>query len=112
MANTVILGVYESKSALDEAELENASDGDTYIVGTKIPYDLYTYSSDSTSFEKGDKVSNDASDLSGVTIDDVNTDTPVEKLFTFPFKGEDGKTVMVRKGLHLGEIHFYRPLED
>lgn len=106
---TVIKGVYETKNALDAAELENAQNGDTYIVGTKIPYNLYSFNG--TAFVKGKAVSDSASDLSGVTIDDVNTDTPVEKLFTFPFKGEDGKTVMVRKGLHLGEIHFYRPTE-
>ena len=107
MANVVILGVYTTKAALDTAEKESATAGDTYIVGSKIPYDLYTFASGE--FKKGAKVSNSASDLSGVTIDDVNTDTSVEKLYSFPWKGEDGKTLKVRKGLHLGEIHFYVP---
>jgi len=110
MANIVILGVYETKSALDTAEKATASNGDTYIVGTKIPYDLYTYSSSKTAFEKGDKVSNKASDMTTpVSIDDVTADIPVNKLFDVPFKGADGKTLKVRKGLHMGEIHFYVP---
>ena len=111
MANIVIKGVYATKTALDTAELAEASNGDTFIVGSKIPYDLYTYSSSKSAFQKGDKVSNDASDLSGVEIDDVNVDIPVAKLFGLQFKGADGKTLMVRKTLHLGEIQFYTPVE-
>ena len=106
----VVKGIYATKAALEEAQLATAEKNDTYMVGSGIPYNLYTY--DGTEFKKGDPISDDASDLKGVEIDDVNTDTPVEKLYTIKFKGDDGKTVMVRKGLHLGEIHFYRPLEE
>lgn len=110
MANIVILGVYETKTALDTAEKATASNGDTYIVGSKIPYDLYTYNSSKTAFVKGDKVSNVASDMTTpVSIDDVTADIPVSKLFDVAFKGADGKTLKVRKGLHMGEIHFYVP---
>ena len=113
MANIVIKGVYTTKSALDTAELATAENGDTYIVGSKIPYELYTYSSSKTAFQKGDKVSNQASDMSTpVSIDDVTADIPISKLYTLEFKGDDGKLQMVRKGLHLGEIHLYRPTKD
>lgn len=107
MANFVILGVYESKAALDSAELATASNGDTYIVGTKSPYDAYTYSSSKTAFVKGAEVGRKA-DMD-ISIDDVNEDIPVSELYDIPFKGDDGKTLKIRKGLHLGEIHFYVP---
>ena len=106
MANVVILGVYATKSALD-AGADNPSNGDTYIVGSKCPYDLYTYSSSKTAFQKGEQVGR-LGDFD-ISIDDVTEDIPVSKLFTTPFKGEDGKTLKVRKGLHLGEIHLYVP---
>ena len=86
MANVVIKGVYTSKTALDTAELATASAGDTYIVGSKIPYDLYTYDSTSTSFKKGNKVSDKVSELSTpVSIDDVTEDIPLSSLFTTTF---------------------------
>ena len=112
MANIVIKGVYATKAALDTAELAGAANGDTYIVGSKIPYDLYTYSSSKTAFQKGDKVSNVVKDLSTpVTIDDITTNPAVSKLYGISFVGPDGKTLKVRKGLHIGEIHFYVPAE-
>ena len=102
MANTVILGVYETKSALDTAHASSNTKGDTYIVGSKIPYDLYAW--DGSKFVKGNTVSDTQSDLT--------KDVAVEELYSMKFKGADGKMLMVRKGLHLGEIHFYRPTED
>lgn len=112
MANIVIKGVYTTKTALDTAELAEASNGDTFIVGSKIPYDLYTYSSSKTAFVKGDKVSNVVGDLStAVTIDDITVNPDVSKLYGISFVGADGKTLKIRKGLHLGEIHFYVPAE-
>ena len=108
MANIVILGVYATKTALDTAEKASASAGDTYIVGSKIPYDLYTFTSGE--FKKGNKVSDKASELSTpVSIDDVTADIAVSKLYNIPFKGPNGETLKIRKGLHLGEIHFYKP---
>ena len=107
MANIVIKGVYTSKSALDTAEKATASNGDTYIVGTKCPYDLYVFSSSKTAFEKGEAVGTKGT-LS-ISVDDVNQDIPVSKLYEIGFKGADNKTLKVRKGLHLGEIHFYVP---
>ena len=87
MANIIILGVYASKTALDTAELSTASNGDTYIVGSKIPYDLYTYSSSKTSFVKGDKVSNVVSDLStDVTISDITVDPAVSDMYNVTWK--------------------------
>lgn len=110
MANIVILGVYTTKSALDTAEKASASAGDTYIVGSKIPYDLYTFTSGE--FKKGDTVSNVVGDLkTPVSIDDVTEDIPINKLYTTQFVAADGKTLMVRKGLHIGEIHLYVPSE-
>ncbi len=100
MANIVIKGVYATKSALDTAELENATAGDTYIVGSKIPYNLYTYDSTKSAFVKGDAVSNSASDLKEI---------PIADLCNLSFKATDGKTLKIRKGLHLGEIHLYVP---
>lgn len=99
---TVILGVYETKTALDTAHASDNTKGDTYIVGAKIPYNLYSW--DGSKFVKGDTVSDTQSDLT--------KDVPVAELFEMSFKGTDGKTVKIRKGLHLGEIHFYRPTED
>lgn len=110
MANFVIKGIYESKAALDTAELETAQSGDTYMVGTKAPYDAYTYTPSKSAFIKGAQVGR-KTDME-ITVDDVNQDIPVAKIFEIKFLGEDDKTVMVRKGLHLGEIHFYVPLED
>ena len=108
MANIVIKGVYESKTALETAEAATAVAGDTYIVGTKCPYDLYTFTSGA--FKKGEPVGTKAT--LNIYIDDVNQDIPVSKVTEIPFKGNDGKTLKIRKGLHLGEIHFYVPAED
>lgn len=107
MANIVILGVYASKTALDTAEKATASAGDTYLVGSKCPYDLYKFTSGE--FEKGEAVG--TKETLDITIEDVNEDIPVSSLYNIPFKGEDGKTLKIRKGLHLGEIHFYVPAE-
>ena len=52
MAATAILGVYASKSALDSAHSSGNTKGDTYIVGSGIPYDLYSWSG--SAFVKGD----------------------------------------------------------
>lgn len=109
MANLVLKGVYATKSALDTAELETAVNGDSYLVGSKTPYDTYTYSSSKTAFQKGEQVGR-MEDFS-ISIDDVTEDIPVEELYGIPFKGPDGKTLKIRRGLHLGEIHFYVPGE-
>lgn len=101
MAATAILGVYASKSALDSAHSSGNTKGDTYIVGSGIPYDLYSWSG--SAFVKGDKVSDQATDLT--------TSIPVDDLTDLSFEGKDGKTLKIRKGLHLGEIHFYVPAE-
>ena len=109
MANIAILGVYATKTAL-AAGVDDPSNGDTYIVGSKIPYDLYTYSTSKSDWVKGDTVSNVVGDLStDVTIDDITVNPVVSKLYGISFVGDDGKTLKVRKGLHLGEIHFYVP---
>ena len=107
MANIVILGVYASKTALDTAEKATASAGDTYLVGSKCPYDLYKFTSGE--FKKGEAVGTKGT--LDITIEDVNEDIPVSSLYNIPFKGSDGKTLKIRKGLHLGEIHFYVPAE-
>lgn len=87
MANIVIKGVYTTKTALDTAELATASNGDTYIVGTKIPYDLYTYSSSKTAFQKGDAVSNVVGDLStDVTISDITVTPNVSDMYSVTWK--------------------------
>lgn len=106
MANIVIKGVYATKTALDTAEAATAEAGDTYMVGSKCPYDMYKFVSDAF-VKQSDKVGTKGT-LS-ISIDDVNQDIPVAELFDIPFKGSDGKTLKVRKGLHLGEIHFYVP---
>ena len=84
MANLVIKGVYTSKTALDTAELATAENGDTYIVGSKSPYDLYTYSSSKTAFQKGEAVGRKG-DLS-IGIDDVNQDVAVSKMYGVTWK--------------------------
>ena len=101
MANTVIKGVYETKTALDTAHSTSNTKGDTYIVGSKIPYNLYSW--DGSKFVKGTTVSNKATDLTA--------NIPVEDLYSLMFEGADGKTLKIRKGLHLGEISFYAPAE-
>ena len=105
MANIVIKGVYASKSALDSAELADASNGDTYIVGSKIPYELYTYSSSKTAFQKGDKVSNVASELSTpVSIEDVTADIPVSTLCGGITFKDGSKSYKVRKAIGKSRI--------
>lgn len=101
MANTVIKGVYETKTALDTAHSTGNTKGDTYIVGSKIPY--YLYSWDGSKFAKGNTVSDKATD--------ITADIPVSDLYNLSFKGADGKTIKIRKGLHMGEIQFYTPAE-
>lgn len=44
MDNIAIKGIYSTKKILDTAELADAEAGDAYMVGTKVPYDLYIYS--------------------------------------------------------------------
>ena len=106
MANIVILGVYASKAALDAAEAATATAGDTYLVGSKCPYDMYKFVSNA--FVKQSEKVGTKSTLD-ISVDDVNQDIPVSSLYGIPFKGADGKTLKIRKGLHLGEIHFYVP---
>lgn len=106
MANFVISGVYASSSALPTGESAPAN-GTNYLVGTKSPYDIYTYQTSGTKYVKGEKVGRKG-DLD-ISISDVNQDIPVSSLYNIPFKGADGKTLKIRKGLHLGEIHFYVP---
>lgn len=111
MANTVILGVYDTVNALNTAHASDNTNGDTYLVGTKIPYLLYKWNG--SSFVKGNKVSDVVGDLSTpVTVDDVTADIPVEKLYEIEFKGKDDKTLMIRKGLHMGQIQFYVPMSE
>lgn len=107
MANMVLKGIYESKAALDTAQLETASSGDSYLVGTKCPYDIYTYTPSKTAFVKGVAVGR-KTDFD-ISIDDVTEDIPIAKLYDTTFKAADGKNLKVRKGLHLGEIHLYVP---
>ena len=98
---TTILGIYSTKSALDSAHSTGNTDGDTYIVGSGIPYTMYKWNG--SSFVKGNTVSD--------TWDDLTTDIPISDLYSMAFKADDGKTLKVRKGLHLGEIHLYVPAE-
>ena len=91
MANLVILGVYSSKSALDTAELASASNGDTYIVGSKSPYDLYTYSSTKTAFEKGEKVGR-VGDLD-ISIDDVTENITLSSVMSKTLKNANNESI-------------------
>ena len=106
MANIVISGVYASTSALPTGE-SAPENGTNYLVGSKCPYDIYTYQTSGTKYVKGEKVGTKGT--LDISVDDVNQDIPVAKIFDIAFKGPDGKTLKVRKGLHLGEIHFYVP---
>lgn len=99
MANIVILGVYETKSALDTAELAGASAGDTYIVGSKVPYDLYTFASGA--FKKGDKVG--TVETLDISIDDVNQDISVRDMFGITFK-DGAKSYKLRQTTGHGHI--------
>lgn len=96
MANIVIKGVYATKSALDTAELAAAEAGDTYIVGSKIPYDLYTFTSGA--FKKGDKVSNVMEDLT------TPAEYPIAKMFYITFK-DGNKTYKLRENVGRGKSH-------
>ena len=106
MVNLVISGVYAASSSLPTGDSAPAN-GTSYLVGTKCPYDVYTYQTSGTKYVKGVQVGR-LTDFD-ISIDDVTEDIPISKLYTTPFKGEDGKTLKVRKGLHLGEIHLYVP---
>ena len=106
MANLVISGVYASTSALPTGDSAPAN-GTSYLVGSKCPYTVYTYQTSGTKYVKGEDVGR-LTDFD-ISIDDVTEDIPISKLYTTPFEGEDGKTLKVRKGLHIGEIHLYVP---
>ena len=97
-----LLGIYETVSALNTAHASDNTKGDTYLVGTKTPY--YMYAWDGSAFKKGETVSDKATE--------ITSDTSVDDLYNMEFKGADGKTLKIRKGLHLGEIHFYVPLSE
>ena len=102
MANIVILGVYSTKTALDTAEAATATAGDTYIVGSKIPYDLYTFTSGA--FKKGDTVSNVVGDLTTpVGLDDVTEDITVSDLYKITFK-DGAKSYKIRKEITKSHI--------
>lgn len=106
MANLVILGVYSTKTALDTAELASASNGDTYIVGSKSPYDLYTYSSSKTAFQKGEKVGR-VGDLD-ISINDVTESIAFSDILGKTIKDSKNRDVKliqaVGKGLELYEL--------
>jgi len=108
MANLVISGVYAASSSLPTGDSAPAN-GTSYLVGTKCPYDVYTYQTSGTKYVKGVQVGR-KTDFD-ISIDDVTEDIPISKLYTTAFTAGDGKTVKVRKGLHLGEIHLYVPAE-
>ena len=108
MANLVISGVYAASSSLPTGDSAPAN-GTSYLVGTKCPYDVYTYQTSGTKYVKGVQVGR-LTDFD-ISIDDVTEDIPISALYTTPFVAGDGKTVKVRKGLHLGEIHLYVPAE-
>ena len=76
MADIAILGVYSTKTALDTAHSSGNTKGDTYIVGSKIPYDLYSWSG--SAFVKGEKCGTIGS--LDVSIDDVNQSITVAKV--------------------------------
>lgn len=97
----VIKGIYATKTALEDAKLETAKTGETYMVGKQSPYTLYTF--DGTGFKKGGMIGEDTADLK---------DIPVENVYSMSFTGADGKKLKIRKGLRIGEIEFYRPTED
>ena len=61
MSNVSIQGIYSSKSVLDTAEAPTAKAGDAYLVGSKMPYELYIFKNGS--FRKSGKVSDDSKDL-------------------------------------------------
>ena len=108
MANIAILGVYSTKTALDTAEKATASNGDTYIVGSKIPYELYTYSSSKSAFEKGDKVSNVASDLSTpISIDDVTEPISLSSLPNMTFKNANNENVKFINAIGKRKMELY-----
>ena len=89
MANIAILGVYSSKSALDTAEKSTASAGDTYIVGSKIPYDLYTFTRGE--FKKGVQVGR--KDDFDISIDDVTEPISLSSLPSITFKNANNESV-------------------
>ena len=109
MANLVISGVYASTSALPTGDSAPAN-GTSYLVGTKCPYDVYTYQTSGTKYVKGVQVGR-KTDFS-ISIDDVTESIPIAKLYTTVFTGANGKNLKVRKGLRLGEIHLYVPAAD
>ena len=104
MADTVILGVYATKSALDSAHGSGNTKGDSYIVGSKCPYALYTWSG--SDFTKGVAVGTKAT-LS-IGIDDVNESIAFSSLVGKTIKDSKNRDVKliqaVGKGLELYEL--------
>ena len=97
MADTVIKGVYATKSALDTAHAADAAAGDQYIVGSKCPYDLYTFKT--SAFSKTG------------TVDFTPTGyvQPIANLYTSQWESANGNIMKVRKGWHIGKIELYKP---
>ena len=95
MADVVIKGVYATKTALDTAHPSGNTNGDTYIVGSKCPYDLYSWSG--SAFTKGAKCG--TIETLTVTLDDVNQDITLANLMTKTLKDAGGNNVKLAQAI-------------
>ena len=92
----VIQGIYSTKTILDSAEKATAENGDAYIVGKKMPYDLYVF--DSGVFRKEGKVG-----IAGETPE-------LKDLFSVTFKDGDNSYRLRRstgRGLRQDTFELY-----
>ncbi len=96
MANLVISGVYASSSALPTGESAPAN-GTSYLVGSKCPYDVYTYQTSGTKYVKGEKVGR-KTDFD-ITIDDVTEDITVAKIMTVTLKDANNRNVKLAQAI-------------
>lgn len=94
----IIKGIYRTHEALKK-DAGKAKRGNCFAVGESTPYKIMKYNGEK--FEEAGVLSD-----SGVDIE-----MPIENLYQMRFKGHDGVTLMVRRGIRPGEVQIYKPAE-
>lgn len=94
----IIKGIYDSQEALKK-DAAKAKRGNCFAVGKQTPYKIFKYNGEK--FEEVGTLSENGTDI----------EMPIENLFQMRFKAHDGSTLMVRKGIRVGEVQIYTPAE-
>lgn len=94
----IIKAIYETQEALKK-DASKAKRGNAFAVGKQTPFKIMRYNGEK--FEEVGTLSEDGADI----------EMPIEKLFSMRFVAPDGTTLMVRKGVRVGEVQIYTPAE-